>query len=162
MNYDHKQAIDIIEFKILEKILEYSWMGMDDGIKRNLLNGIFRKGMANSDLSLFPKEEMMSLIAQGGEEFYKISLIIANALAVSELNERLTINRESTFVQWVQLFEGVISESFKKISNDSLIKETNFFESLTYVVHISMLRQLQNRRKILFRNFKQFRSPKFS
>ena len=153
VNYDQSQAIDVIEFKILEKILEYSWEDMDDKIKRDLLIGIFKKGIADIDLSSFPKEEIMSIIEQGGEEFYKISLIIANALSKSELNDRLIINRESSFVRRVQLFEDIIVKSFKKISIDSFNKGTDFFETLTYVIHIAMLRQLQKRRTILFRKF---------
>ena len=114
------------------------------------------------NLSSFPKKEMTAIIGQGGEEFYKISLIIANALSKSELNDRLTINKEPTFVEWVQLFEDIIAKSFKKISIASIKKDTNFFEILIYVVHIAMLRQLQKKRRILFRNFKQFRLPKFA
>lgn len=153
VNYDRNEGVNVIEHKILGKILEYSWEDMDDSLKTEFLKGIFRKKIVKTDRSLFPKEEMMSIIGQEGEEFYKISFIILNAHTMLALKEKLTINRESNFVKWVQLFEDVIGKSFKKISIDSFNKETNFYRALTYIVHIPMLRQLQKRREILFRKF---------
>lgn len=154
VNYDNNQKIDVIEFQILAKILEYSWEDMDDSIREKLLSGVLNEKIIDPDPSLFPRKEMLSIIEQGGERAYKISLIVANALAKSELNNGLTINREPNFERWVQLFENPIVKGFEKISIASAKKGTIFFETLTYVVHIAMLRQqLQKRRSILFRKF---------
>jgi uncharacterized protein YaaW (UPF0174 family) len=154
VNYDDKsQDIDIIEFQILVKILEYSWNNFDNGMKEVFLKGILDAEIIESYFSSFPQNEILSTIKQGIKGPYRISLVIANAIAKLESGRGLTIHREANFIQWVQLFEDAISKSFEEIYKSLVDIKTNFFDTLIYVVHISMLRQLQKRRSILFRKF---------
>jgi len=152
VNYDDKsQDIDIIEFQILVKILEYSWNNFDNGMKEVFLKGILdTEIIIESYFSSFPQNEILSTFTQGIKGPYRISLVIANGIAKLELGRGLTIHREPKFIQWVQLFEDAISKSFEEIAKSLVDIKTNFFDTLIYVVHISMLRQLQKRRSILF------------
>jgi len=151
VNYDKSQDIDIIEFQILVKILEYSWNNFDNGMKEVFLKGILDAEIIESYFSSFPQNEILSTIKQGIKGPYKISLVIANALAKLASGRGLTIHRRPNFIQWVQLFEDAISKSFEEIYKSMVDIKTNYFDILIYVVHISMLRQLQKRRSILFR-----------
>ena len=130
VNYDKSQDIDIIEFQILVKILEYSWNNFDNGMKEVFLKGILDAEIIESYFSSFPQNEILSTIKQGIKGPYKISLVIANAIAKLESGRGLTIHREPNFIQWVQLFEDAIFKGFEEIYKSFVDIKTNIFDTI--------------------------------
>jgi uncharacterized protein YaaW (UPF0174 family) len=171
--YDKTQTTEQIEQQILLKVLEKSWEQMSPTEKKALLEGI----MPDTGAADLPREFPMALvqaaiIAGGGFISYKLSLIVAGAIARAALQRGITFVAGTAVARWAAAFAGAVGLGIAALWTLFDVLGPAYRVIIPCVLHIAMLRQLhtlkQNgvdphatsavsgemkRREILFRKF---------
>ena len=146
--YDKSQSTEQIEQQILLKVLEKSWEKMTSNEKRALLEGI----MPDTGASDLPKEFPMALlqtaiIAGGGFISYKLSLIVAGAIARATLQQGITFVAGTTVARWAAAFAGAVGLGIAALWTLFDALGPAYRVIIPCVLHIAMLRQLHTLKK---------------
>lgn len=143
VNYNKKQDIDFIEQQILLKVLEKSWEKMSLDEKEALLKGIMEDTKNISGYREFPMAILQSaIIAGGGYASYRLSLIIANAIAKATLQRGVSFAASATLSRWVAIFAGAVGWSITALWTIFDVSGPAYRVTVPCVLHIAMLRQL--------------------
>ncbi|BBO84061.1 hypothetical protein DSCO28_46270 [Desulfosarcina ovata subsp. sediminis] len=167
------EPIDRIEEKLLMKVLEKSWEKMSNKEKKTLIEGI----MPETGVDDLPKEFPTALlkaaiIAGGGIVSYRLSLIVAGAVARASLERGIAFVAGTSLARWSAVFAGAVGLGLTALWTLFDVLGPAYRVLVPCVLHISMLRQLHalrdsgldpqqmpagsegtERREILFRKF---------
>jgi uncharacterized protein YaaW (UPF0174 family) len=166
-------AIDHIEQQILIKVLEKSWEKMSDKEKAILIEGIMPETGASKLPKEFPTALLQTaLIAGGGIVSYKLSLIVAGAIARASLQQGIAFVAGTSVARWAAAFAGAVGLGIAALWTLFDVLGPAYRVLIPCVLHIAMLRQLHtlkangvnpddpqaragdpDRRAILFRKF---------
>lgn len=155
---DDDMEIEEIEQKIILKFFEKSWEKMSDEDKRNFFKGIKDEVVLLDDvikddiLSMiemidkkklviaFPLPLFQLLVAMSGFGFYKMSVIVANAVARAVLGSGLTLAGNATLTRLLGIFAGPIGWAISAVLMLPVISSPAFRVTIPCVLHIAMLR----------------------
>jgi uncharacterized protein YaaW (UPF0174 family) len=170
---DKKDPIDQIEQQILIKVIEKSWEKMSDADKKALIEGI----MPETGVGDLPKEFPTALlqaaiIAGGGLVSYRLSLVVAGAIARISLERGIAFIAGTSMARWAAAFAGAVGLGIAALWTLFDVLGPAYRVLIPCVLHIAMLRQLhalresgldpvnpradesdRRRREILFRQF---------
>lgn len=172
--YEKTDAIDQIEQQILLKVLEKFWENMNDVEKAALIKGIMPETGASELPEEFPTPVLQAaIIAGGGFVSYRLSLIVAGAIARANLQRGITFVAGTTVSRWAAAFAGAVGLGIAALWTLLDVLGPADRVLIPCALHIAMLRQLHalkdkgidpgnmqatpdatDRREILFRNFK--------
>ena len=168
------QGIEQIEQQILVKVLESSWDKMNDKEKVALMEGIMPETRAADLPKEFPTALLQAaVIAGGGFASYRLSLIVAGAIARVTLRQGITFVAGTTLTRWATAFAGAVGLGITALWTLFDVLGPAYRVLIPCVLHIAMLRQLHvlrergiqpddpslsvagkgTRREILFRKF---------
>lgn len=169
VSHDKTGAIDQIEQQILLKVLEKSWGNMNNGEKAALIEGIMPETGAADLPEEFPAPLLQAaIIAGGGFVSYKLSLIVAGAIARASLQQGITFVAGTTVSRWAAAFAGAVGLGIAALWTIFDVLGPAYRVLIPCVLHIAMLRQLHalkakgidpgdigaaNEKEILFRKF---------
>lgn len=143
VNYDKHQAVDEIEQQILIKVLEKSWEKMTDTEKAALIQGI----MPETGAEDLPKEFPVTLlktaaIAGGAIVSYKLSLVVASAVARASLQQGIAFVAGTSAARWAAAFAGAVGLGIAALWTLFDVLGPAYRVLIPCVLHIAMLRQL--------------------
>ena len=170
---DKNETIDQIEQKLLVKVLEKSWEKMSDREKKTFIEGIMPETGADDLPREFPSALLKTAVIAGGAVVsYRLSLIVAGAVARASLERGITYAASASLVRWSAAFAGAVGLGITALWTLFDVLGPAFRVLVPCVLHISMLRQLHalkdsgfdpqqmpaegknsQRREILFRKF---------
>ncbi len=173
VKYEKTDTIDQIEQQILIKVLEKSWEKMSDNEKASLIKGIMTETGAGDLPREFPTALMQAaIIAGGGIATYKLSLIVAGAIARASLRQGIAFVAGTSVARWATAFAGAVGLGIATLWTLFDVLGPAYRVLIPCVLHIAMLRQLHtlkdkgvnpddvfnqgeapDRRTILFRKF---------
>lgn len=143
VNYNKKQDIDFIEQQILLKVLEKSWEKMSIDKKEALLKGIMADTKNINGYREFPMAILQSaIIAGGGYVSYRLSLIVANAIARTTLQRGVSFATSAALSRWVTIFAGAVGWGITALWALFDVSGPAYRVTVPCVLHIAMLRQL--------------------
>ena len=143
INYNKKQAVDFIEQQILLKVLEKSWEKMNIDEKEALLKGIMADTKDINGYHEFPMVILQSaIIAGGGYVSYRLSLIVANAIAKTTLQRGISFTTSAALSRWVTIFAGAVGWGITALWVLFDVSGPAYRVTVPCVLHIAMLRQL--------------------
>ena len=143
VNYNKKQDIDFIEQQILLKVLEKSWEKMSITEKKTLLQGIMADTKNITGYREFPMALLQSaIIAGGGYASYRLSLIVANAIAKTTLQRSISFASSAALSRWVAIFAGTVGWGITALWAIFDVSGPAYRVTVPCVLHIAMLRQL--------------------
>jgi uncharacterized protein YaaW (UPF0174 family) len=143
VSFDKTQHIDQIEQQILLRVLEKSWENMGDGEKKALLEGIMPDTRAEDLPKEFPTAILQAaIIAGGGFVSYKLSLIVAGAVARATLQQGITFIASAATARWVAAFAGAVGLGIAALWTLFDVLGPAYRVLIPCVLHIAMLRQL--------------------
>jgi uncharacterized protein YaaW (UPF0174 family) len=174
VKYEKTDSIDRIEQQILIKVLEKSWEKMSDTQKAALIQGIMPETGASDLPKEFPTALLQAaIIAGGGIVSYKLSLIVAGAIARASLQRGIAFVAGTSVARWAAAFAGAVGLGITALWALFDVLGPAYRVLIPCVLHIAMLRQLHalkekgvdpdeaqavenaaDRRSILFRKFK--------
>lgn len=173
VKYEKTDAIEEIEQQILMKVLEKSWEKMTDGEKTALIEGMMPETSVDDLPEEFPSALLQAaIIAGSGYASYKLSLIVAGAIARASLQQGITFLASTTAARWAAAFAGAVGLGIAALWTLFDVLGPAYRVLIPCVLHIAMLRQLHalkdkgidpetmdaaegsvNHRDILFRKF---------
>lgn len=173
VNYDKHQAVDEIEQQILIKVLEKSWNKMTDEEKAALIQGIILETRAEDMPKEFPVALLQTaIIAGGGFASYRLSLVVAGAVARASLQQGIAFVAGTSAARWAAAFARAVGLGIAALWTLFDVLGPAYRVLIRCVLHIAMLRQLhaliengidpddwraagrnRGRREILFRKF---------
>lgn len=173
VKYDKHQAVDEIEQQILIKVLEKSWDKMTDEEKTALIQGIIPETRAEDLPKEFPVALLQTaIIAGGGLASYRLSLVVAGAIARASLQRGIAFVAGTSAARWAAAFAGAVGLGIAALWTLFDVLGPAYRVLIPCVLHIAMLRQLHalkdngfdpddsqavvgngGRREILFRKF---------
>lgn len=107
INFNDEQSIEVIEGKILEKVLVDAWENLSDSEKQELAeNAKSKYGTIN--LKAEGAAALLLAFRSGGFASYKITLIIVNAIAKTILGRGLTLAANAGLTRVLSIFAGPI------------------------------------------------------
>ncbi|MCP4114564.1 MAG: hypothetical protein GY737_04035 [Desulfobacteraceae bacterium] len=143
VKFDKTDGIDTIEQQILLKVLELSWEKMDNSEKEALLKGIMDDTGAADLSGDFPKALICAAVIAGGAVVsYRLSLLVANAVAKLTLEKGITVAASALLSRWVSIFAGTIGLGITALWTAFDVAGPAFRVTVPCVLHIAMLRQL--------------------
>ena len=92
VNFNKKRETEFIEQQIALKLLERAWEKMTDEEKRVFMDELGLEHRSKSHLVDFPIMALQAIIKLGGFAPYKISLILANAIAKAIMGRGLSLS----------------------------------------------------------------------
>jgi uncharacterized protein YaaW (UPF0174 family) len=140
-NFNKKRETEFIEQQIVLKVLETAWDKMDDDKKREFLDGL---GDTYKSLPIpknFPVPLLQAAIKLGGFAPYKITLIVANAIARAILGRGLPFAVNTALTRYMAVFAGPIGWAVTAIWTIFDIASPAYRVTIPCVLHIAMLRQ---------------------
>jgi uncharacterized protein YaaW (UPF0174 family) len=148
VHYEKTDPIDQIEAQILLKVLEKSWGKMSDKERATLIKGI----MPDTGPEELPKEFPITLlqtaiIAGGGIVSYKLSLIVAGAIARASIRRGIAFVAETSISRWAAAFAGAVGLGIAALWTLFDVMGPAYRVLIPCVLHISMLRQLHTLRE---------------
>jgi uncharacterized protein YaaW (UPF0174 family) len=144
VSYDKSKPIDQIEQQILLRVLEKSWGNMSDGEKKALLEGIMPDTKAEDLPKEFPTALLQAaIIAGGGFASYKLSLIVAGAVARATLQRGISFIASAATARWAAAFAGAVGLGIAALWTLFDVLGPAYRVLIPCVLHIAMLRQLQ-------------------
>jgi uncharacterized protein YaaW (UPF0174 family) len=143
VDYNKRQTMAEIEQQILIKVLEKSWEKMTDAQKATLIQGIMPETRAED----LPKEFPMALlqaaiIAGGGIVGYKLSLVVAGAIARASLRHGIAFVAGTSAARWAAAFTGAVGLGIAALWTLFDVLGPAYRVLIPCVLHIAMLRQL--------------------
>jgi uncharacterized protein YaaW (UPF0174 family) len=165
--------IERIEQQILIKVIEKSWEKMSDADKKSLIEGIMVDTGADDLPKEFPTALLQTaIIAGGGIVSYRLSLIVAGAIARISLERGITFVAGTSVARWAAAFAGAVGLGITALWTLFDVLGPAYRVLIPCVLHIAMLRQLhalkesgydpgtpqvaeadRRRKEILFRQF---------
>ena len=165
--------IEQIEQQILVKVLEKSWEKMTDAEKATLIQGIMPETGADNLPGEFPTALLQTAIIAGGVIVsYRLSLIVAGAVARISLQRGLAFVAGTSVARWSAALAGAVGIGITALWTLFDVLGPAYRVLIPCVLHIAMLRQLHRlkekglapemvppsgektgRREILFRRF---------
>ena len=140
---EKEEKVENIEKEILIKVLELSWDKMSSKEKAAFFKGIIDETV-NSDVdSEFPKQMIQGALIAGGTIIsYRLSLVMANAIARITLERSIGIAAGAAAARWASLFTGAIGLGITAVWTVFDVAGPAFRVTIPCVIHIAMLRQL--------------------
>ena len=143
VKFDKQDDIEAIEQQILLKVLELSWEKMNSNEKEALLKGIMDDTGAANLSGDFPKTLISAAVIAGGAVVsYRLSLLIANAVARLTLERGATVAAGTLLSRWVSIFAGAVGLGITALWTVFDVAGPAFRVTVPCVLHIAMLRQL--------------------
>jgi len=143
INYNKKHDIDLIEQQILLKVLEKSWEKMSTDEKESLLTGVMADTKEIHGYREFPMAALQAaIIAGGGYVSYRLSLVVANAIAGTTLQRGVTFATSAALSRWVTAFAGTVGLGITALWALFDVSGPAYRVTVPCVLHIAMLRQL--------------------
>jgi len=143
VHFDKKSSIEEIERNILIKVLEASWEKMTDAEKQAFIEGIMPETGASNLPSEFPTALLQSAILGGSAVVvYRISLIVAGAIAKTTLQQGLAFLGGSAVGRWAAVFSGPVGFGIAGLWTLFDVMGPAYRVLIPCVLHIAMLRQL--------------------
>ncbi|PIE74565.1 MAG: hypothetical protein CSA18_04250 [Deltaproteobacteria bacterium] len=143
LKVDKTENIEAIEMEILVKVMELSWEKMTAEEKKALLKGIINETKDIESHNEFPHKVFHSALLAGGTIIsYRLSILIANAIAKITLEKGIGIAAGTALSKWVSAFTGVIGVGITAIWTLFDFSGPAFRVTIPCVIHIAMLRQL--------------------
>lgn len=143
VKFDNTLAIDAIEQLILFKVLEISWDKMNNKEKELFLKGIMEDtGSANLSGGFPVSLVTTAVIAGGAVVSYRLSLVVANAVARMTLERGISVAANTLLSRWVSIFAGAIGLGITALWTIFDVAGPAFRVTIPCVLHIAMLRQL--------------------
>ena len=143
VNYNKAREVEFIEMEILAKILEKAWEDMSDEAKEELLKGLSDQYKSGAVPTVFPAVIIQSAIRAGGFASFKISLVVANAVARAILGRGLSLAVNAGLARWMAVFAGPIGWALTALWTIFDVAAPAYRVTVPCVVHVAMLRQLQ-------------------
>ena len=135
--------IDRIEQQVLMKVLEKSWEKMSDKEKKTLIEGIMPETGADDLPKEFPTALLQTaIIAGGGIVSYKLSLIVAGAVARASLQRGITFVAGTSVARWSAAFAGAVGLGIAALWTLFDVLGPAYRVLIPCVLHIALLRQL--------------------
>ena len=141
VNYNPSAAVDRIEREILLKVLEKAYEKMSDEEKRELLEELEAPNIAASLPAALPVMAVQGAINMSGFVAYKLTVIVANAIAKSILGRGLSLAANAALARSLSVFAGPIGWA---VSAGWVIYELGgprLSSPSSCVAHVSFLRQ---------------------
>ena len=136
--------IEQIEQKILMKVLELSWEKMDKDQKTTFFKGIIDETDPDSLPKEFPGSLInTALIAGGVFASYRLSAIVASAVAQTTLKRGISMLAGAAVARWAAVFTGAVGLGLTTIWTLFDAAGPSYRVIIPCVMHIAMLRQLQ-------------------
>jgi uncharacterized protein YaaW (UPF0174 family) len=143
VQYGKTDAIDRVEQQILIRVLEKSWKNMTDGEKAALIEGIFPETGADDLPGEFPTALLQTaIIAGGGLASYKLSLIVAGAIARASLQRGIVFVAGTSVARWATAFTGAVGLGIAALWTLFDVLGPAYRVLIPCVLHIALLRQL--------------------
>ena len=140
---DKKDPIDQIEQQILIKVIEKSWEKMSDADKKALIEGIMPETGARDLPQEFPTALLQAaIIAGGGFISYRLSLIVAGAIARISLERGIAFVAGTSMARWAATFAGAVGLGIAALWTLFDVLGPAYRVLIPCVLHIAMLRQL--------------------
>ncbi len=137
------EDIEQIEQKLLMKVLEKSWEKMTDKEKKTLIEGIMPETGADSLPKEFPSALLKTaIIAGGGIVSYRLSLVVAGAVARASLERGIAFVAGTSLARWSAAFAGAVGLGITALWTLFDVLGPAYRVLVPCVLHISMLRQL--------------------
>ncbi|MEA2061687.1 MAG: ubiquinol-cytochrome C chaperone family protein [Thermodesulfobacteriota bacterium] len=141
--FDKTMEIDAIEQLILFKVLEISWDKMNSNEKEFFLKGIMEDTKDTNISEGFPGALITaSVIAGGAVVSYRLSLVVANAVARMTLERGVSVAANTLLSRWISIFAGAIGLGITALWTIFDVAGPAFRVTIPCVLHIAMLRQL--------------------
>jgi uncharacterized protein YaaW (UPF0174 family) len=150
LEFSKNDNIEVLEDKILGKILEDSIDRMNDKQRRELLKDIDKKGMDITKQSLV--YALQGIIKMGGFNSYKLSLIVANSVSKQLIGRGLSFVANQTLTKSISIFSGPIGLALNALWIASVdIAGPAYRVTIPAVLEITYLRK-KCKTKILLKN----------
>lgn len=148
VDVNKEEPIDMIEQKILLKVLELSWDKMKDSERQAFFKGIIDETVPDEMPGNFPRTLLnTALIAGGAVVSYKLSLIVATAIANITLKRGIAVLGDMVLARWATIFTGAVGIGLTTIWTLFDVAGPAYRVTVPCVLHIAMIRQLHNIKK---------------
>lgn len=139
-----ESAVENVEWKVLEKLLERTLKGMSPADRTELLENLGKLGFKGVDLpGPGPVAALLvqGAIRAGGFQAYQLMVIVANAVAKQMLGHGLAFAANAALMRAVAVAVGPVGWAVTGLWTAIDLAGPAYRVTIPCVVHISMLRQ---------------------
>ena len=140
-NFNKNSTIDEIEAAILMRVMNQAWEKMTPEEKRDFMKEMGLESSLGNLPTSFPMIALQAAIRASGFAAYRLTLIVANALAKAILGRGLTFAANRTLARAISVFAGPIGWVITGIWTAVDLAGPAYRVTIPCVVHIAMLRR---------------------
>ena len=149
VNFNSIQSTELIEEKLLEKVLTDTWEKMDEAQRSELLNAIGRPNLGGIGAST-----LITIFRAGGFKSYQISLWIVNAIAKLILGRGISLAGNVIIARTLSILAGPIGWAISAVWTTFDVASTAYRVTIPACIYIAALRKMKANEKFAF-SFKQ-------
>ena len=142
VNFNSIQSTELIEEKLLEKVLTDTWEKMDEAQRSELLNAIGRPNLGGIGAST-----LITIFRAGGFKSYQISLWIVNAIAKLILGRGISLAGNVIIARTLSILAGPIGWAISAVWTTFDVASTAYRVTIPACIYIAALRKMKANEK---------------